>query len=172
MMTESILSGIAGFVVALISASFVEWFVHLLMHRRIILGSVHYRHHAAESSDGFFWEFVYYAAGAIPAAIGFALAGVYFQLEWLGGGLACGSFVYAVFAAYSHQIQHERPELVFWMKAPVHTVHHNHEMYRANFGIGVDIWDRLFGTYVPVEWRPNPDRTIRSVGDFFRIRWF
>jgi sterol desaturase/sphingolipid hydroxylase (fatty acid hydroxylase superfamily) len=170
-MTENILAYLGGFTYAIISASFVEWLVHLLMHRRIILGSVHYRHHAQETSDGWFWEFVYYAAGAIPAAIGFVLGGLDLGLPWLGAGLATGSVLYAIFAAYAHQVQHERPELVFWMKVPVHAVHHQYEMYRANFGIGVDIWDKLFGTYVKKEWVPNPTRVRTSFMDFFRIRW-
>jgi sterol desaturase/sphingolipid hydroxylase (fatty acid hydroxylase superfamily) len=170
-MAEKMLVLAAGFVAALIAASFVEWAVHLLMHRRIILGKVHYHHHAQETSDGWVWEFVYYAAGAVPVAVVFLAVGIYFQLEWLSSGLAAGSVLYAIFAAYAHQVQHEHPELVFWMHPPVHAVHHKHRMYRANFGIGVDVWDKLFGTYVKIDWQPNPDRVRRSLLDFFRIRW-
>ncbi|CAN5552719.1 hypothetical protein BH11PLA2_BH11PLA2_05590 [soil metagenome] len=170
-MIEVIFAAVGGLLAALIAGSFIEWFVHLLMHRRIILGKVHYRHHAQETSDGWFWEFVYYAGGAIPTAIGFAVGGWYLQLPWLGGGFAAGSLLYAVFAAYAHQVQHERPELVFWMHPPIHAVHHDNRMYRANFGIGVDVWDKLFGTYVKVDWTPDPARVRTSIRDFFRIRW-
>jgi sterol desaturase/sphingolipid hydroxylase (fatty acid hydroxylase superfamily) len=170
-MPDTLLAGLGGFALALIAASFIEWAVHLLMHRRIILGKVHYKHHAEETSDGWFWEFIYYAGGAIPAAIAFSVAGYYLQLEWFAGGLAAGSILYAIFAAYAHQVQHERPELVFWMHPPIHAVHHRHRMYRANFGIGVDIWDKLLGTYVKKDWQPDPTRVRTSVWDFFRIRW-
>jgi sterol desaturase/sphingolipid hydroxylase (fatty acid hydroxylase superfamily) len=52
-----------------------------------------------------------------------------------------------VLAAYAHQIQHANPGLVFWMKRPVHRLHHAGT--KGNYGILVDWWDRLFGTYEP-----------------------
>jgi sterol desaturase/sphingolipid hydroxylase (fatty acid hydroxylase superfamily) len=64
-----------------------------------------------------------------------------------------------------------RPELVFWMKLPVHHLHHEYEMSRHNFGLSVDWWDRVFGTYkpMPVE-LPRPDRF--SLRALLAIRWF
>jgi sterol desaturase/sphingolipid hydroxylase (fatty acid hydroxylase superfamily) len=85
--------------------------------------------------------------------------------------MCAGSFAYAAFAAYAHQIQHEWPELVFWMHPPVHTVHHNYEMWKKNFGIGVDVWDKIFGTYERVEWRRDPARARQRWRDFVRIKW-
>ena len=73
-----------------------------------------------------------------------------------------GAVGYAAFAAYAHQVQHERPELVFWMPVPVHTVHHVYQQWRKNFGIGVDWWDRAVGTYEKTDWVPNPAREPRS----------
>jgi sterol desaturase/sphingolipid hydroxylase (fatty acid hydroxylase superfamily) len=170
---ENILAALAGLIAAFIAASFVEWFVHVLMHRRILLGQVHYDHHARGDGDGWFWEFIYYTGAAIPGSIIF-LASAYFWTGWwwLAGGLAAGSWLYAMFAAYAHQIQHERPELVFWMHPPVHTIHHKHEMYRRNYGIGVDWWDKLFRTYERKDWQPDPTRTRTRLRDFFAIKWF
>lgn len=161
-----------GFLTAIVTASFVEWFVHLLMHRRILLGKVHYRHHAAGMADGMIWEFLYYLPAAIIGSAISAAIGWYFNLPWLAAGFCTGAFAYAFFAGYAHQIQHERPELVFWMHPPVHTVHHQNEMYRRNFGIGVDWWDKLLGTYERVDWQPNPARKRTSLRDFVQIQWW
>jgi sterol desaturase/sphingolipid hydroxylase (fatty acid hydroxylase superfamily) len=171
-MVESILVAFGGFVAAFVAASLVEWVVHVLMHRRILLGQVHRDHHASGVGDGWFWEFLYYTGAAIPGSLIF-LTAAYFWTGWfwLAGGMCVGSFAYAAFAAYAHQIQHEWPELVFWMHPPVHTVHHNFEMWKKNFGIGVDVWDKIFGTYERVEWHPDPARARQRLRDFMRIKW-
>jgi sterol desaturase/sphingolipid hydroxylase (fatty acid hydroxylase superfamily) len=39
----------------------------------------------------------------------------------------------------------------FWMKRPVHRLHHEGGEVEGNYGILVDWWDRLFGSYVPIE---------------------
>ena len=72
-------------------------------------------------------------------------------------------------ASYAHQIQHANADLVFWMKRPVHRLHHNHDMKDANFGVLVDWWDRLFGSYRPIEW-PRPARR-HDLREFFAIPW-
>jgi sterol desaturase/sphingolipid hydroxylase (fatty acid hydroxylase superfamily) len=170
-MVESILMAIGGLIAAFIAASFVEWIVHVLMHRKILLGKVHRDHHMSGVGDGWFREFLYYTGAAIPGSILFLGTASYTGWWWLGGGMAAGSFLYAAFAAYAHQVQHERPELVFWMHPPVHTVHHKYEMYRRNFGIGVDVWDKLFGTYQYVEWQRDPAKQRRRFSDLLKIRW-
>ena len=170
-MAENLLLAALGFAAAFVMASFVEWFVHLLMHRRILLGKIHYDHHLAGAADGMIWEFLYYLPAAIIGSAIFAAGGWYWNCPWLAGGECLGSFAYAFFAGYAHQIQHERPELVFWMHPPVHTVHHKHEMYRRNFGIGLDVWDKVFGTYQHVEWQPDPARQRTRLSDFIRIKW-
>jgi sterol desaturase/sphingolipid hydroxylase (fatty acid hydroxylase superfamily) len=171
-MSEQLLAAGGGAVIGLVVGSFFEWWVHVLMHRRIVLGKVHTHHHKQGDADGFAWEFLYYAAGAVPggaAVFGLAyLAG----MPWLGAGLAVGGFIYAIFAAYAHQLQHERPELVFWMPRPIHHLHHTRQTWRANFGIGLDVWDRVFGTYQPGDWTPTPRSRPVSVRDFVRIQWW
>jgi sterol desaturase/sphingolipid hydroxylase (fatty acid hydroxylase superfamily) len=158
-------------VVTAVVASVVEYAVHVLMHRRIVLGRIHTAHHKDNRTDGFLWEFVYYAAGEVPVGLALFAFGWYVGLLPAGIGALTGAVGYAAFAAYAHQIQHERPELVFWMRMPVHTVHHLHQQWRANFGIGVDWWDRVFGTYLPTPWQPDPARKQTSLADFVRIHW-
>ena len=41
-----------------------------------------------------------------------------------GAGWFMGGFIYAIIAAYAHQVQHDNPDLVFWLKKPVHHLHH------------------------------------------------
>jgi len=171
-MWEAIVISFVGFLAAFIIASLVEWVVHLLMHRRVLLGGIHYKHHLAGMADGMVWEFLYYVPAAVIGSGLFLLGGWYYNLWWLGGGMSAGSFAYAFFAGYAHQIQHEHPELVFWMYPPVHTVHHRHEMYRRNFGIGVDVWDKVFGTYQHVDWTPDPARRRKRLQEFWQIQWF
>lgn len=171
-MIENLLAAVGGFILAFIAASFVEWIVHILMHRRILLAKVHHDHHASGAGDGWFWEFIYYTGAAIPGSIiFFGCAYFWTGWYWLAAGMCVGSFAYAAFAAYAHQVQHERPELVFWMHPPVHTVHHRYEMYRRNFGIGVDVWDKIFRTYEKRDWQPDPTRQRTSLMDFVRIKW-
>ena len=57
---------------------------------------------------------------------------------------------HAIFAAWCHQAQHEDPRLVRWLsRTPIHFVHHTLNQTRHNFGISVDWWDHVFGTYEP-----------------------
>jgi len=71
-----------------------------------------------------------------------------------------GMLFYAAFAAYAHQLQHENPTACFWMKMPVHYVHHEYKQWHHNFGLGVDWWDRIFGTYKPVEWLTEKEQNF------------
>jgi sterol desaturase/sphingolipid hydroxylase (fatty acid hydroxylase superfamily) len=44
-------------------------------------------------------------------------------------------------------------------------------MWRKNFGISFDVWDKILGTYDKVDWVPDAARARKSVLDYFRIRW-
>lgn len=162
-----------GFAMGLIVASFFEWLIHVAMHRRYFLGRIHTQHHKDGSADGWIWEALYYLAGAIPAGALVIGISVWLELIAWGVGIAAGGVVYALFAGFAHQLQHERPELVFWMNPPVHTVHHHYQMWRRNFGIGVDVWDKLLGTYQTVGWIPKDgaSRRVGTLGEYLRIRW-
>ena len=91
-----------------------------------------------------------------------------------GIGWFIGTNVFAFFSAYSHQLQHDNPLKCFWMTMPNHYVHHKLNMWHHNFGMALDIWDRVFRTYKPVEaakWRDglDPEMAKRS---FLDVRWW
>jgi sterol desaturase/sphingolipid hydroxylase (fatty acid hydroxylase superfamily) len=172
-MAVPVMSLLVGFVSALFVGTLVEYLVHRLMHSRKLLARKHAQHHREGDGQGFlgeFWDYLLGVAGVL--AVGFAVA--YFGLDSLEGGIgfAAGGVVYAALAAYAHQLQHERPELVFWLRRPVHHLHHKHHMWHYNFGILVDFWDRVFGTYKVVEGPAPADPRPWSFRDYFRIRWY
>jgi sterol desaturase/sphingolipid hydroxylase (fatty acid hydroxylase superfamily) len=142
------------------------------MHFGKLLGKVHAEHHKNGWGQGVLGEFKDYFIGTIPIlGVGFFLCAYGFDslpaaVGWLTGGLS-----YAILAAYAHQLQHERPELVFWLPRPVHHLHHKHHMWKHNFGILVDFWDRIFGTYKLVEWKPERRPFQYPLRNFFQIKW-
>jgi sterol desaturase/sphingolipid hydroxylase (fatty acid hydroxylase superfamily) len=167
------LSFFASLVVALFVGTLVEYVVHRLMHSRKLLARKHAEHHRDGVGQGFLGEFGDYLIGvSVVLAAGFA--GCYFGLGSLEGGLGfiAGGVLYAALAAYAHQLQHERPDLVFWLRRPVHHLHHTHHMWHYNFGILVDFWDRIFGTYKVVEAPADAQPPPWTFRDYFRIRWY
>ncbi len=156
-----------AFVIALIVGTLVEYVVHRLMHSGKLLLKKHAKHHQAGFGQGWFGEFADYF---LPS-LSIIWVGLLYS-TWAGIGFAAGAIVYVALAAYAHQIQHERPEMVFWMKRPVHHVHHHHKMWKHNFGILVDVWDRVFGTYKVVEWKPEKKAFQHNPLLFFKIKWF
>jgi sterol desaturase/sphingolipid hydroxylase (fatty acid hydroxylase superfamily) len=68
-------------------------------------------------------------------------------------------------------VQHDNPELIFWLPRPVHYLHHSHKMWHHNFGITVDFWDRIFGTYKPVEWSPSRRPLQYPLKSYLQIKW-
>jgi sterol desaturase/sphingolipid hydroxylase (fatty acid hydroxylase superfamily) len=156
-----------AFLAAVVGGTLLEYVGHRLMHARLLLSRRHAEHHQDGHGQGVLGEFIDYSVPVLILLwIGFLhsiAAGVSFAL----GGLA-----YAALAAYAHQVQHERPELVFWLPRPVHYLHHTHHMWRHNFGILVDFWDRVFGTYKVVEWKPERRPVAHPWQAFFRIRWY
>ena len=153
-------------VIGLLFASFVEYAVHRLMHRGKVFAKRHARHHRNFEAQGWWGEFSDYA---LPGLL-IAWAGFVFSVP-AGIGFALGTIGYAAFAAYAHQIQHEKPELAFWLGAPIHYLHHRENMWHHNFGIGVSLWDRLFGTYKVAEWRPEHRPREYPIREFVSIRW-
>jgi sterol desaturase/sphingolipid hydroxylase (fatty acid hydroxylase superfamily) len=151
---------------ALLLGSLVEYIAHRLMHDGKLLKLRHARHHRNPAGQGWFGEFKdYLLPGLSIIWLGFLVS------VGAGIGFALGCTAYAAFAAYAHQLQHERPELVFWMPRPVHFLHHRDNMWRHNFGISVDIWDRVFGTYRAAEWQPTDRASITSLRTYLDITW-
>jgi sterol desaturase/sphingolipid hydroxylase (fatty acid hydroxylase superfamily) len=69
----------------------------------------------------------------------------------IGIAVTSGAIAFAGFASIAHQIQHNNPDKCFWMKMPIHYVHHQNNQWDSNFGLTVDYWDRVFKTYKPIE---------------------
>jgi sterol desaturase/sphingolipid hydroxylase (fatty acid hydroxylase superfamily) len=163
---EMLLEGLAAFATAFVIGTLVEYVVHRLMHNRYLLGKKHAEHHRDGWGQGWAGEFGDYFLPTLPVIwLGFLVS----ISSGVGWGL--GGFVYAFLAAYAHQLQHENPDLVFWMPRPVHYLHHEHHMWKKNFGILVDWWDRVFGTYQRVEWKRAKPLRAYGLGAFFRITW-
>lgn len=158
------LVGLCAFVMALVLGTLVEYWGHRFMHSWL-LKKKHALHHRDGWGQGWLGEFFDYVVGTVWLLPW----GFLYSLE-AGIGFLAGGLCYAVFAAYSHQLQHERPELCFWLKRPVHYLHHQHHMWHYNFGISLDLWDRVFGTYKQVEW--NPERKRYPLRSYLQIKWF
>jgi sterol desaturase/sphingolipid hydroxylase (fatty acid hydroxylase superfamily) len=133
-----VLAAVAGFVFA----SLVEYFVHRLMHAGVINGQRHAEHHRDGWGQGFWPEFADYVLPAWPV-----LLPSWFFGAAVGAGWTLGAISFGAFSAYAHQLQHESPAACRWMPMPVHYVHHRDHMWHHNFGMALDWWDRVFGTY-------------------------
>jgi sterol desaturase/sphingolipid hydroxylase (fatty acid hydroxylase superfamily) len=158
--------GLAAFLIAFVIGTLVEYIVHRLMHHRLLLGKKHAEHHRDGWGQGWLGEFRDYALPTIPALPWGFLWSAPFGIGWAAGGA-----LYAVLAAYAHQLQHEYPDLVFWMPRPVHHLHHKHHLWRNNFGILVDWWDRVFGTYQRIDWQRERPISTYGLGAYLRIHW-
>jgi sterol desaturase/sphingolipid hydroxylase (fatty acid hydroxylase superfamily) len=124
----------------------------------------HVQHHQSGVGQGFLREFFGYARGSWPLLP----AGFLYSLG-AGVGFMAGGLLYSAFAAYAHELQHEHPECCFWLKRPVHHLHHSERMWNHNFGITFDVWDRVFGTYRREHYqRPARD----SWWNLFRVKWY
>ncbi|MBM4073127.1 MAG: sterol desaturase family protein [Planctomycetes bacterium] len=153
---------LVAFLLALLVGTLVEYWAHRMMHGWL-LRKKHAEHHKEGVGQGWFWEFLDYFLPTLPLGA----AGFLYSLE-AGIGFAAGATFYAAFAAYAHQLQHEHPELCFWLVRPVHYLHHKNHMWKTNFGISIDLWDRVFGTYRRVEWQREQPFRFRGL---FRIKW-
>ena len=164
--SKALTTGVLWFLGSLVFSSFVEYWAHRVLHQWRAVGATHRNHHANNTGQGVLWEFVDYIKPSLVLMIP-----PFFVSLPAGIGFFIGGTVYALFSAYGHQLQHENPAACFWMPMPTHYVHHKFNMWHYNFGIALDIWDRVFRTYKPVEWResvePSPGK--RSLLD---VRWW
>jgi sterol desaturase/sphingolipid hydroxylase (fatty acid hydroxylase superfamily) len=157
---------IACFAIAFVFASLVEYWVHRLMHKPLQLGQRHRDHHRRNEGQGVLWEFLDYFKGTV-----ILLVPMFFVSLPAGIGWSLGALVYAAFSSYAHQLQHENPTKCFWMKMPVHYVHHKYNMWHHNFGLGVDWWDHVFGTYQVVEWLTDEEQ-IQAKSSYLELKWW
>lgn len=158
---------VVAFIAAFLVGSFAEYVVHRMSHFGWVIVDIHANHHLTNISQGVWREFRGYWLPAVP----FMGAGFLVSI-WAGIGGVVGATVFALVAAYAHQLSHEAPDLIFWQRVPVHYVHHRYGQSEVNFGIAVDWWDRLFGTFaVPV--RAAPHRRLREIGwrELLDVAW-
>jgi sterol desaturase/sphingolipid hydroxylase (fatty acid hydroxylase superfamily) len=147
-------------------ASLVEYWLHRLMHVSVRIGARHRDHHRRNEGQGVLWEFRDYVIGSL-----LAMFLMFFVSSTAGWGWLLGALGYAAFSAYAHQLQHENPTKCFWMKMPVHYVHHKYGMWNHNFGLAVDWWDHVFGTYKAVDWLSETERNQPQRG-YLELRWW
>jgi sterol desaturase/sphingolipid hydroxylase (fatty acid hydroxylase superfamily) len=159
------MSWIASFLAALLVTSFVEYAVHRLMHAGVLLHAHHAAHHRDGWGQGFWLELRDYL---VPGLL--VMLPSWFFGTAIGTGWTLGCISSAVFIAYAHQLQHDNPLACRWMRIPVHYVHHRDQMWHHNFGLSVDWWDRLLGTYkvVPFGEEFPPEEKGRGP---FAIHW-
>lgn len=139
---------IASFVLAFIFASFLEYWIHRLMHIWPWFGNrltSHYNHHRKDASPGVLEDFKDYSM------VDLIFCPLFFISPSIAISAILGGLLFSFFAAYTHKLQHEDPAKCFWMKVPVHYIHHQYTWHH-NFGLSLDWWDRVFGTYKPMEW--------------------
>jgi sterol desaturase/sphingolipid hydroxylase (fatty acid hydroxylase superfamily) len=161
-----IATAIAFFMAAFVLASLVEYWVHRLMHQPLKLGEKHRDHHRRGEGQGVVWEFRDYVLGTIVL-----MPWMFWVSPAAGIGWFLGGLVFAAFSAYAHQLQHDNPAKCFWMKMPVHYVHHKYGMWFHNFGLAVDWWDHVFGTYKAVDWLTKEELNQPDRG-YFQLRWW
>jgi sterol desaturase/sphingolipid hydroxylase (fatty acid hydroxylase superfamily) len=168
------ITAIACFIGSFVLGSFVEYWIHRLMHlpatsplgaKTQRLGDRHRDHHRRNEGQGVVWEFLDYIKGSLIVMC------LMFLLSWQAGlAWFMGALVFAAFSAYAHQLQHENPTKCFWMKMPVHYVHHKYGMWHHNFGLAVDWWDHVFGTYKVVDWLTEEELSQPERG-YLELRW-
>lgn len=165
-MVQSTLVFSLFFLLAFVFASLVEYWLHRLMHLNPRIGKRHLDHHRRNEGQGFLWEFRDYVCGG---ALG--MFPVFFYAWDAGWGWCLGALSFCLFSAYAHQMQHDNPMKCFWMAMPVHYVHHKYGMWHHNFGLAVDWWDRIFGTYKPVDWI-DAGELAREPRSHLALKWW
>lgn len=153
------MQSIACFIFAFIFGSFLEYWVHRLMHIWPMFGNritAHYGHHRSNTPKGFLGDFLDFSLVAL------LILPAFFVSLSFGIIMVLGTIAFAGFASYAHQIQHNNPTQCFWMKMPIHYVHHQSNQWDSNFGLAVDWWDHVFGTYQPVEWLTKYELKVAS----------
>jgi sterol desaturase/sphingolipid hydroxylase (fatty acid hydroxylase superfamily) len=163
---KALVTGLYFFFGSIIFSSFVEYWAHRILHQWRAVGKVHREHHARNEGQGVLWEYIDYVKPSV-----FLMIPPFFISLPAGIGFFIGGNLFALVSAYSHQLQHENPEACFWMPMPTHYVHHAFNMWHYNFGMTLDIWDRVFRTYKRVEWR---EKVVRQPTKRWKynVRWW
>lgn len=160
-------TAIACFIAAFLLASLVEYWVHRAMHWYPQgFGKRHLDHHRRNEGQGVVWEFLDY----FKATVVLMIPAFFVSLE-VGIGWALGAITFAIFSAYAHQLSHENPRRLFWQEMPVHYVHHKYGQWHHNFGMALDWWDHVFGTYKSTEWLTEQELS-QPERNYLQLRWW
>ena len=156
---------LAGFAVGCFVVSLGEYWIHRLQHWQMIKGTNNEDQHERNEARGIlreYWSYVRHSSLIIiPTTFAsYCWLTLDSTIGWLSGILG-----YMIFSAWSHEIQHTDPNLVFWSK-PLHYIHHNRTPNK-NFGFTFCLWDRLFRTYEAVEWKRAPI----PWSDYLKVKW-
>lgn len=116
----------------------IRWFNQLFIR-------IHAEHHRSNTPDTLWGDYKDFLLGALPI---FWLGFLY---HWkIGLVFAAFSLSFPFVVALVSNWSHYHPQRIFWMKEPIHAVHHRLDLPGAsqvNFGITTTLWDRLFGTF-------------------------
>jgi sterol desaturase/sphingolipid hydroxylase (fatty acid hydroxylase superfamily) len=156
---------VASLLCGVLFTSLMEYVIHRLMHLGVLRGRKHAEHHRDGWGQGFWPELADYLA---PGML--LIAPSWFCGSQIAMGWTLGCVGFSAFIAYAHQLQHDNPTACRWMRIPVHYVHHRDHMWHHNFGMAVDWWDRVFGTYKVVAFGSEFDDDERDRGPL-AIQW-
>lgn len=146
-----------GFVIG----SLGEYWVHRAMHSGRLYGAEHLAHHSLNGSQGWLREYWAYLRATTHWLVLVAIPLYWYLGEACALGWLIGTFGFLAFSAYTHMAYHIDPNMVFWIRRPIHVFHHREARSRHNFGVTNTVWDHVFGTYKddpswhehPVPWR-------------------
>lgn len=142
----------ARFLLLFFVADFVQWSVHVMLHRVPILWQFHKLHHSVKEM-GFAAHLRYHWMENV-----FYKTALFLPLTMIGYGLE-DLFLYHMFTVLIGHLNHANvgwdygPLKYFFNNPKMHIWHHAKELpspYGVNFGISLSIWDYIFNTaYVP-----------------------
>ncbi len=171
-MLIDISEAIIAFILVFILGTLVEYWAHRLMHIFPQTFKFHTLHHIDGRGKGWLKEFLKYIIFGSPIWLTPLLVVWLTHISWIIAIFgALGGIGYGAFAAYAHQLQHDNPSGCEWMTMPTHYVHHRYNQWHHNFGLGVDWWDKIFGTYHLVNWY-NPTEPEHQKKGYFKILWW
>ncbi|MBX4205085.1 MAG: sterol desaturase family protein [Candidatus Doudnabacteria bacterium] len=154
-----------SFFAGLLMANLGEYWVHRMQHQNMVKGSDHADHHRDNAARGVFKEYWAYLRPSLAVMIPITFLNYYSLNRGVAISWFLGALIGIAFSAWTHEVQHTNPNLVFWSK-PLHFFHHNHTP-NHNFGFSFSLWDRMFGTYKEVSW--NRVATPRS--EYWKVKW-
>lgn len=139
-------------------ADFIQWFIHILLHKVPWMWQFHKVHHSVKEM-GFAAHLRFHWMETI-----FYKSALYIPLAMIGFGIQ-DFFIVHTFATAIGHLNHANlnwdygPLKYIFNNPKMHIWHHSKELpeehpYGMNFGISLSIWDYLFGTaYIPHDGR-------------------